>query len=540
MILAVNLLFADKSPTIAPKHQPAKTISFFAKHKFTLIFWTITAIAVLVRVVAFAVVPSGLNADEASMLYDAYSLGKYGVDRNGASFPVYFEAWGDGQNALLTYLTIPFVLAFGINVFTARIVSLIFALISLLVFYYLVRKLFDQQGLALVCFALFALCPYNIMMARWGLESNLFPHFLLYGITFLVKTYHDHVGFIFPACLFFGIGLYAYAIAYLVIPLLLVGVYIYFIVKQKINRHNIGAFVAANLLLLLLALPLILFLMVNQGWLAEIHVGVITIVKMRAYRGGEIALSNVGLSFFMLCGILLGQNDLLLHNSPLNLGVLYLVTVPFMLLGIVKLIIHWRQHKENFNDFLLSWWLVTSLTVALLTKWPNINKINSLWFVLIILTGWGIWEFVKHSRVVFSGMIICLVILFTTFCGMYFTTYNKQNAVNFNAGLMDSINYAKQISTENENIYFSRDLHEPYIYCLIVDAKSPDEFLATRQFSDPKTVVSYGRYQFEQTIDVITDEQIYIMPLDEFVDKFQAELPTEAYRVFDNFVVVRA
>lgn len=32
---------------------------------------------------------------------------------------------------------------------------------------------------------LLSVCPWHIMMSRWGLESNLAPGFLLFGLTFL-------------------------------------------------------------------------------------------------------------------------------------------------------------------------------------------------------------------------------------------------------------------------------------------------------------------------------------------------------------------
>lgn len=81
------------------------------------VYWSLFVIVVVIgvatRVIEFWTVPNGLNADEVSMVFDAYSLYHYGIDRAGVSWPVYLIAWGSGQSALLTYLTIPWVAVFA-------------------------------------------------------------------------------------------------------------------------------------------------------------------------------------------------------------------------------------------------------------------------------------------------------------------------------------------------------------------------------------------------------------------------------------------
>lgn len=57
--------------------------------------------------------------------------------------------------------------------------------------------------------------------------------------------------------------------------------------KIHCNRYS----VLSVLLLFVLALPLLLFVLVNQGLLPEIALPWITIPKTQGYRGGEIAFS---------------------------------------------------------------------------------------------------------------------------------------------------------------------------------------------------------------------------------------------------------
>ena len=103
---------------------------------------TVVIIALILRAIMLTSLPAGLMSDEASMLYEAWCIGNYGTDRYGNSMPVYLVSWGSGQNALLTYLTVPFVLMFGMNAFTARIVMYIVINTSMIAFYFLIRKIF--------------------------------------------------------------------------------------------------------------------------------------------------------------------------------------------------------------------------------------------------------------------------------------------------------------------------------------------------------------------------------------------------------------
>lgn len=511
----------------------AKTLP---KKKFWIVFGCIAVIGILVRTVAFTIVPGGLNQDEASMLYDAYSLLKFGVDRNGTSFPVYFESWGSGQNSLLAYLTIPFVAMFGMNVFTARIVSLLFSIGSIFAFYYLLKLLFKNKQLALVGMAFFAICPYTIMISRWGLESNLLPHMLLYSVIFLVKAY-DKLKYLFPACVLFGLSLYSYAISYLFVPLILICFYLYFIIKKRINKHNLWIFILSNFILLLIALPLILLLMVNYGWISEINIGVVSIHKMKAFRAGEIGFNNISDNLLSLLKIFIFQYDGFHHNSFFNLGFMYVLSLPFFIYGLILNVKNIYKKKCEFCDFFIIAMFLCALLITVLIASPNVNKINIIWLSVLIYISYGLYNFIKNNKLVRVLTIVSFTLLFSCFCGLYFTQYNEVISPEFNKGMQECISYAKK-TNDNAEIYFSNYLHEPYIYCLIVDHKDPNEFLETREIINDTVIMSYGKYKFNTEITEIEHDKVYIMSVNEFNSKFKDSVKSDNYQVFDYYVVI--
>jgi len=182
-----------------------------------LVLFLLIIIGFAVRGFGISVVPSGLNQDEASIGYETFSIMTSGCDRNANSLPVHLVSWGNGQNALYAYLSIPFIYLFGLNVFSVRIVNLLFSCLSLLIFYSLFKSIFGKKK-ALTALALLSICPWSIMSARWGLESNIFPTLFLLAVFFLIKGIQTSQRYFLASFLVFAISLYSYGTSYLIIP----------------------------------------------------------------------------------------------------------------------------------------------------------------------------------------------------------------------------------------------------------------------------------------------------------------------------------
>ena len=180
--------------------------SLFKDYKEEVILFFILIVGSLVRLVAIGQFPNALNVDEASSGYDAFSLMKYGVDRGGNSYPVYLYAWGSGQSVLYSYLMIPVLMVTGLCEYGIRLPMAIIGIVSLYVFYYLIKSIFDNKRMALISVGFFVICPWHIMKSRWGMECNIFPdiillstllYFSLYFLFFLnhsllLKYYRNH------------------------------------------------------------------------------------------------------------------------------------------------------------------------------------------------------------------------------------------------------------------------------------------------------------------------------------------------------------
>ena len=294
------------------------------QHKYTILFCLILVFGSILRLVQLGKVPGGYQMDEAYGAFNAYSLFHSGIDSTGHSYPVYFESWGGGQNALNSYLMLPFMVFTGgkITPLVVRLPQAIVAILSLVAVYFLMKEMVNEAA-GLWAMLLLSVCPWHIMMSRWGLESNLAPGFLLLGLTFFAYGLKKPRLLILSA-FSYGLSLYCYATIWPIVPLLLLLEWGYgFLTKTlKIDKY----FVIHVVIIGLLALPLLAFLLVNRGILPEFSIGPFSVYVMTDFRVNEIASS--------FRDILYNFKNLLYLLYRQDIGRPYDVIMPFGFFGI--------------------------------------------------------------------------------------------------------------------------------------------------------------------------------------------------------------
>ena len=91
-----------------------------------------------------------LNADEAALGYNAYSLLKTGHDEWGVAFPAIFRAFGDYKLPGYVYLAVPAVKLFGLTVPGVRLPSALAGTMLIFVTYLLARAFFSDTRISLL------------------------------------------------------------------------------------------------------------------------------------------------------------------------------------------------------------------------------------------------------------------------------------------------------------------------------------------------------------------------------------------------------
>ncbi len=475
----------------------------------TLIFLAVLVVGVFVRVWRFGSVPGGLNQDEAFAGYEAWSLLNYGTDSAGYRFPVYLTAWGSGMNVLNSYLMIPFIALFGLEVWVIRLPQLIVACLTLPAVYGIARRILDQR-LALMTMFLLAVCPWHIMLARWGLESNLAPGFLMFGLYFFIRGLDDERFLILSAAMY-GLSLYCYATIWPFVPLIIL---LQCIHAVRIGRLRLSACSVISLLILgLLALPLILFLAVNYGLIGELCLPFISVPKLLYMRSDEISFSRFFENLSNGLRMLLAQSDGLKWNSAGIFGQLYPFSIVFELIGlgfcISRYIRSLKAHSFSGEVFILIQLFAAFLLMGLISV--NVNRVNIIFIPRVMLAAYGVRS-IEELSMRAAAPLICTVyaVFFLLFASYYFGEYNSQISFRFGDGIGEAVSAALEIS---DRIYVSDDILYPVI--LFYSETPTDEFRdSVVYYSYPAAYLrarSFTRFEFTGLDGELHRDGVYIL-----------------------------
>ncbi|MFF2482716.1 ArnT family glycosyltransferase [Paenibacillus sp. NPDC058071] len=456
-------------------------------------------LGILFRVVAIASLPPGLNQDEASVGYDAYSILHYGIDRNGSFLPIHLIAWGSGQNALYAYLSMPFIFIFGLNEFSVRIVSALAGAVTMFLFYAIAKRFVkDPRAAALAAFVI-VICPWHLMMSRWALESNLFPTVVLAAVYFAIKAL-DNPKRLAVFTVLMAVSLYAYGTAYFFAPLFTFAVYTVFAAKKAASVRLIllnGAGFA------ILALPILLFLIINRYSLNAIE-AIATIPKLTVPRVEQASsvfqsgfLSGAFDNMKRVLDILVTQNDGLPWNALPAFGYMYPIAVPLILLGLITTIATMARKTDGVS-LIIMLWLAVALAMGFAVSDANINRINIVFYPLLLLVVAGLAWLFRKEKWAGRAAIAVLTVFFAAFANTYVRTYPEQIGPLFFESFGEAIRYASDAT--DGNVYITDRVNMPYIYVLFYEKGNPHRFIQTVQYRNPggafQVVDAFDRYRF--------------------------------------------
>ena len=266
-------------------------------------FFLVFALGCFLRFYHLTTLPDGLNQDEASIGYEAFSLAFYGVDRYGNPFPVYPITWGSGGGSpLLIYLTALSFKLFGVSVFVLRGTVAFFGCLTLPLFYLLVKEAksslsglqssptgLQSSPTGLLGMLLLAIAPWHILLTRWTLDYGLIPFTFGLAILVLMKAARKKsTGLYVLASALAALNMYSYGSANIVIPVFLL-LCVFFLMRGKIL--SIRQLFLCMLMFLLVCAPLFLFYFINVCKLPEIITPFFSVERFRSDHTASVFLS---------------------------------------------------------------------------------------------------------------------------------------------------------------------------------------------------------------------------------------------------------
>ncbi len=503
--------------------------------------WIVPAVIFLlgavVRLVYLGSVPGGFHQDEAFVALNAYDLYCEGRDSAGLHMPVYMSSWGDGQSAMYSSMLVLLMLFTGgrWNVYLCRLPQALVAVFTLWAVYCLMRRMFGRQA-GLWAMFLLAVCPWHVMMSRWALDANLAPGFLIFGLLFFVKGLEDQRFFLLSA-LFYGMSLYCYAVIWPLVPIMLAMQTLYGLCGKKIRLSKWT--LLSVCVLFLLALPLLLFLLINMDVLPEIVLPFMTIPKTSGFRGGEVSFSlwNMVDGLKTAVKMLVWQNTGNVYDVLKPWGLFYDIGRIMIALGAILLFLRMtvRMVKREFSyEFYVASGVLCGVINCMYVR-VRVHHANSLFIPLVLCEAYGIWRITvwiteRRKRIGQCATIavaVCYSVCFLLFQRDYYTEYKELTEAYFAAGVQESVEYALEKSEELGITDIAAEKATQWPRILLFTGTLPTEYLAHveyDQFPAPASFEKNGlhiktRVDYEN-IDTNTIYIIYFADVEPFLEDF--------------------
>lgn len=457
----------------------------------------------------------------------------------GNKLPAFLVAWGGGQNALLSYLMIPFIKVLGLNLLSVRLPMAILGCISLVIMYLLLRKISNNK-LAIIGLAFFAICPWHIMKSRWGLESNLFPDLILIFTYLLIKGIEDKNKILYYLSFAIaGISAYSYGTSYYFLPVFLIPLLIILIKNKKVTIKQ--AIISISIVAIV-SLPIILYVIINTFGLEQINLPFVTIPKLEVNRYKVLTsmfsgnfFSSSKSNFIQSMKVLITQSDGLPWNNIEPYGITYLFSTLFTIIGLVH---SFKKNKivEIKYNFIFNLWFIVGIILTFICE-PNINRLNIIMIPIIYYTIVGIYIATSKIRKLTIPILIIYIISF----GLFIYKYSHQDCNEygtFEGDLQEVIEYVDKIN--DKKIYITDKIQSNYIHVLFYTQYGTMDFIKTVVYEDPyaefKNVKSFGKYYIDNIEELeLKEGNVYVIK-NEDIDKF--DLENHKIKEFKRYVVI--
>ncbi len=494
---------------------------------FKYLLVIILIIAAFLRFYQIGGNPPSLTWDEAAWGYNAYSLSIDGKDEFGRLLPYdYLESFGDFKPPMYAYLDITPVKIFGLNEFSVRFPSAFFGVLTVLLTFFLVKRLFytskQKENYALLASFFLAISPWHILLSRAAFEANIATFFIIAGVWAFLAGVQDRKWYLIISSISFVLSMYTFNTSRIVTPLLVLLLVLVFRKNLLVlKKETLVSFIVGFLVLI----PIFGFLLSPQAGLRFKEVNIFSDVNVVKTANQEIA--NDGNAFWskiihnrrVLYSIEyikhyfdnLSPNFLFIRGdgnpkfSTQDVGQMYIWDIIFLVGGIIFLI---RKKEDNWW-FIPLWLLIGIIPAATARETPHALRIETTLPTFQILVAYGFVQLIdkikRYKKAIGIGLLFILFMNFVYFYHNYFNHYPFEYSGEWQYGYKESIDYVKSVEKDYDFVQVTNALGRPYVYYLFYTKTNPEIFRKTlnveREAFGFVTVKEFGKYVFPKNYD---------------------------------------
>ena len=469
----------------------------------TILALAVTTFAIYAWHLASA--PVYLAHDEIVFALNAHSIAASGRGMEGSLFPLFFHVGGNfWATPVNIYLTSLFLKILPLSATTIRLPSVVVGVTDVVLMYFVARKLFAREWLAVLAAAILALTPSHMLHSRLGVD-HLYPLPFLLGalLCLLLFLESGRVSRLVAAAALLSVGAYTYLASLVMMPvyfaLMLLTIWLK---RERSPRTYIAAVVGFALPLL----PLVLWLALHPAQYGQ---------QVRMYniydssRLGPLQGIKDLLSFFSLTVrvavyynffnpvMLFLSGDASVLMSTGRAGVFLLSLAVFLPVGIYRAMSGGKAGPQDpAVRLLLLLGFVAAPIAAVMVGEVRINRALVILPFGALLAALGVESLVasRHAFVRVAAVVLVALLpwQFYGFYRDYLTDYRIRSSVWFERNLPGAFDVvaARAAASAAAPVYLSTDI--PWIdahwtFHLIEHGRQ--DLLARTTYFDPKTLV---------------------------------------------------
>lgn len=420
------------------------------KIRIFLILIGILFVAGVFRLWHLSSVPPGLNVDEVSEGYNAYSLLKTGKDRYGMVMPIIFKSFGSYQPPIYTYLTILPTFLLGSGILSVKLVSVFSGLVVVLFTFLIIKEFFVKGKNLPAIFAslVVALSPWAIFFSRMATEASVGLAILVVGFYFLLKSV-ERVEYFSLSALFLGLATHAYYSERIIVVLLLAG----FVLINRNVFFKIRKWTAVGLIIFGITMLPHLFILKSGAFTRRLD--------QVTYFNRNVPVVREFMSqytaYFSPRSLFFDPDDQEARSMP-GLSVFYSWMIIPYFLGFAYVL---KRRRDKFIGNLLLLMLIAPIPAALTTDPFYTLRVFVLLWTLSIVISIGIWQIFEKIRpgILKYGLFTFLFVAsLATFCTHYFILYKFERSRTISYPDMKLIEITKMSPNRNFVVDLSRDI----------------------------------------------------------------------------------
>lgn len=372
-------------------------------------------------------IPPGINSDEASIGYNAILVSKTLQDEQGRFLPLFIATFQqtDWKQPVTIYSTVLVFKVFGASFFTLRLVSVIFALISLVLLFILIRETLDFKS-ALFGALLFITTPIVMIQSHLALENIALLPFVISWLLFLFKFEKTKkIAYLLLSAFSLGISLYSYNGMRLVLPIFFILTLIYI---SFLNFRDTKKTMIANSIFIAGIFPFIVTLYLSKYAYPGAIFGSARPIIPDSYQDFFMPyLSSFDFTFLYLKG------DSTPFHTTGQVGMFLLATLPLFLIGCFQIF----KNKRPILYLILAVFLLSPLLYSLVDSVHRASRLMVLIPPYIIISSLGLTTILSvknHFRKIAFLILIVLIFNYSEFLYDYWFKYPSRAREHFPSG----------------------------------------------------------------------------------------------------------